>query len=283
MSRRRWLSSLLAGLSFCLLSPGWSAEVLGCFPFTLHRGYLWVDVQAQGAAKPLHFLLDSGAASTLVDRATAQRLGVPLGKAAPVRGISANTVGCEVRGWSARVGSLPLPSALLAIDLRALGITSDRPIDGLLGADFIEGHIVQIDYPAHQVRFLGAASPSANCHVLPLKSNQHCWLAPVHFGNWPEQWMRVDTGCDSAVEWVIGGKAKDPHAATTVAVTNAAPPCELLAVRLGNLPLKAMTGLHHERFFPKEDGLLGNGVLSQFVVTLDTPHHQLILESAVVR
>jgi len=282
MSLRRWLASF-ALLSLSCLSASRGAEVLGSFPFEYHRGYLWIDVRAQGSATPLHFLLDSGAASSLLDRAAAQRLGVALGKGERINGVTANATANQVHGWVAHVAQVPLPSDLLAMDLRSLGIACDRPIDGLLGADFFQGRIVQIDYPARRVRVLAAAQATAGAQVLPLKASHRCWLAPVQIAGRAQQWMRVDTGCDSALEWVVSGKAANLGAgAATVGLANASTANALLAIQLGKLPLQAATGLHQQRFFSKEDGLMGNGLLSRFVVTLDIPHGRMVIEAGAM-
>jgi len=40
------------------------------------------------------------------------------------------------------------------------------------------------------------------------------------------------------------------------------------------------TALHGAPLFPGEAGLLGNGILSQFLVTVDWSNHQVLLEDA---
>jgi hypothetical protein len=50
-------------------------SAIATIPFEYHDGLLWVSVSASGAGQPLEFLIDTGAASSVVDRQTAQRIG----------------------------------------------------------------------------------------------------------------------------------------------------------------------------------------------------------------
>jgi hypothetical protein len=52
-------------------------------------------------------------------------------------------------------------------------------------------------------------------------------------------------------------------------------------VRLGNQSLALVeTTLHGHELFRGEAGLLGNGILSRFMVTVDTGNRRIILEPA---
>jgi hypothetical protein len=50
-------------------------SAIATIPFEYHDGLLWASVSASGAGQPLEFLIDTGAASSVVDRQTAQRIG----------------------------------------------------------------------------------------------------------------------------------------------------------------------------------------------------------------
>ena len=49
-------------------------------PFRLRDGFIWMEVTVPGAQAPLNFLFDSGAQVSVINTATAQRLGVKRGR-----------------------------------------------------------------------------------------------------------------------------------------------------------------------------------------------------------
>src|SRR5690348_5042915 len=80
------LASLLPG-------PVAAATHVQEFPFQFKEGMLWVQVQAVGVAKPLNFLLDSGAGVSVLDLRAARSLGVWLGRRVCVQAVGASTSG----------------------------------------------------------------------------------------------------------------------------------------------------------------------------------------------
>jgi predicted aspartyl protease len=106
-----------------------------------------VDVRVNGA--PAVFLADTGAERTILSTAAAQRLGIAAHYEYARR---MRSLGAAVSSGDARLRSLGLGSATLA-DFRVLvGSVSlpsagGRPLDGLLGADFLGSFEVEIDLP----------------------------------------------------------------------------------------------------------------------------------------
>src|SRR5437867_2351132 len=62
-------------------------------PLRYRDGLLWVRVATDRAAEPLNFLLDSGAAVSVLDDGTARRLGLKRTGQVAVRGVGTQTVG----------------------------------------------------------------------------------------------------------------------------------------------------------------------------------------------
>jgi hypothetical protein len=107
---------------------------------------------------------------------------------------------------------------------------------------------------------------------------------PVSVGGSTGKWVRLDTGCASALQWVASNSESD-HPVRQVAIglaevsiAQTSLPVQLGERRFENVPI----GLHAAPIFPGESGLLGNGLLSAFQsVTIDTRRGRLILgESA---
>jgi predicted aspartyl protease len=269
------LFAAVALLALVSARAGTIAEI----PFQYRDGFLWLKVSAACQSEPLNFLLDSGAASSVLNVEAAQRLHLKLGSRQSVQGVQSQATAYRVNRFKAQAAGITLPESVLALDLRAISATCHQPIDGLLGTDFFRGRIVQIDFAASKIRFLDQAQPSARCVVLPIKMRNNAICVPVDIAGNSKQWMRLDTGCDSALEWTVGqAKARSTHS-TSVGLASTGSRTIYADVQLGGRSLSGVkTGIHDQQIFPGESGLLGNALLCGFRVTVDAPGHRLILE-----
>jgi predicted aspartyl protease len=254
------------------------ALCLGCWsasgaPFEYQNGLIWLTVRVDGAEEPLRFLLDSGAGVSVIDTAAARRAGVKLGARQTVRGVSGEQTAQRVDGFRGTVAGMQAPGKLLALDLSAVSQEARRRIDGLLGADFFRGRIVQIDYARRVVRFPSRAETGAGSgERLPLAVRGDALCTRASVNGEAEQWVRVDTGCDTGVRWVANtaASAGRKNGEASVGVTAGGAQGRIAEVRLGELRLGPVSGrVQRERIFAGEGGLLGNGVLGRFVVTVD--------------
>jgi hypothetical protein len=275
----KWLGVLL------LLLQGVSAwsSPLSEVPFQLRSGLIWIRVDGPSGAKPLNFILDSGAEASVLDVETARRLDVELGPPMTVRGINATTSGYWPEHLSVRMGGIALPTNYLAMDLSALSAACHRHVDGLIGADFFVGRVVQIDFFRDKIRLLENCTPGAAAQVLPLQIEGSRLRVPVEVMGLGKDWARLDTGCASALHWAVSPTALPDESSSQefgVGVSSMLIQQHTKSVRLGNLTLRNIsTGLHTEKLLDGEAGLLGAGLLSQFgTVTIDASAGQLVLE-----
>jgi hypothetical protein len=256
------------------------AAVLAQIPFQYRDGFLWLKVTAAGRTAPLNFLLDSGAASSVVSTQAARSLHLRLGMTQEVAGVYSHTAASRISHFEASAGGIALPQSVLALDLGAVSATCHQPIDGLVGADFFRGRVVQIDFAAGCIRILDASAPSRGASVLPMQMRNHAVCLPVSVADGAAQWMRLDTGCDSCLEWAPGRGAQSADArSTSVGLSSGGGQTIYTDVRLGDRSLHAVkTGKHNTQIFPGESGLVGNALLCKFRVTVDSVHRQVILE-----
>jgi hypothetical protein len=251
-------------------------------PLEFDGGLLWLKVSHSQSTNPLNFVVDSGASVSVLDLSTARRLGLRLG-----RNVNVTAVGMAVTGrWPVklltRVEKLELPGEYLALDLSGLSAACDRPIDGLLGADFFRNRIVQLDYAAEKLRLLASAPPAPGTGFVPLEVRPGGFRVAVSVNGGSNQWVRMDTGCATAFQWVTSMD----HAARgafkrSTGLAEISIPQTMTGVRIGNHLLDTVpTGLHRKPLFPGESGLLGNGLLAGFgVVTIDAKAGRLFLGS----
>jgi predicted aspartyl protease len=265
-----------------LLQAGPLASAVCELPIKFHEGLLWLEVTVPQSSQPLHFLLDSGASASVLNLSTAKRLGVKLGQRVDVRGVGSRTDGFWPQRLEAMAGTVSLPKEYLAVDLAELSRACDCGVDGLLGADFFRERVVQIDFVASKIRLLPSSDAAGDASVVDLKRSRMALLAAVRVNDGRPQWMRVDTGCTSALQWVMtGARRPDINRAVSIALTEVNIPTASTTVTLGAMKFDSIpTRLHPRPIFSDESGLLGNGLLCQFErVTIDAKHGRLILEN----
>lgn len=250
------------------------------FPFEFREGLLWVEVTVPQEERPLHFLLDSGAGASVMHLDTAKRLQPKLGRKVAVQGVGAALTGYWLECPSARAGEVPLPTQFLALDLSRFGQACERPVDGLIGADFFHHRVVQIDFVASRIRLLPTTQGPGAGQTLPMEVRSCGLRVPVRVNGQARQWVRLDTGCASALQWVTAS-LRPEHCTRRVAIglAEVSIPQTVTTVGLGELEFQQVpTGLHREAIFPGEAGLLGNGLLARFrTVTIDARNGRLHL------
>ena len=272
----------LLAILICSLLPGLQpARAATEIPFTFRAGMIWLKIGVAGQAAPLSFLLDSSAGRSVLHLGTAQRLGVKLGVCETVQGVDGRCAAYRVESFAATVGSsVPLPREVLALDLSSVSAGCGARIDGLLGADFFRERIVQIDFAAQKIHLLNRDElPTSGAQILPLVSRNDAFCVRVSVDQNAPQWMRLDTGCSSALEWVVTEAKLRRATGTSVAAAAGSRAHIQTDVLLGSERLSSVkTGVHQQPIFSGEAGLLGNGLLSQFRVTVDTAKSRLLLD-----
>jgi len=276
---------LLCTLLALLLPISAESQVQREIHFQYRSGLIWLKVHVSGKSEPLNFLLDSGAGISAIDLQKARSLGVPLGNRQMVQGVNGQGSAYRVKDLQAVCGGIALPKSVLAIDLRALSGSCRQPVDGILGVDFFRSRIVQIDFTESRVRILEKCDPNlANCEILPIRMCNDAFCVPLRVAGNPAQWMRLDTGCDAGLEWVVSKTEKQRAGRSSIGLSGISVRHMNTSVQLGKQCFKAVTtGVHTEAIFPGEAGLLGNGLLSKFCLTIDQPGNRVIFEAPIFK
>lgn len=240
-------------------------------PFEYHDGLLWLRVAAPGSSQPLEFLIDTGAAASVVDRQTAQRVGWPLREPVSVRGVDAQQEANWTSAEKISFRGVEWSHKFVAVDLRKLSRACDRPVDGLLGADFFRGRVAQFDYAGQVLRLLPSGSAVDGAVVLPLRLGRGAFCVPLRVNGGRAKWVRLDTGCAKPLHWVtkdIRRETSTPQ--VCIGLADVQVPFATASVQIGRERIDSIeVGLHKHEIFQGEAGLLGNGLLSRYIVTLD--------------
>ena len=249
-------------------------------PFEYSEGLLWVQVEVPQSNRPLNFLFDTGAEVSVLNSETTTRLGITGGSKIEVQGVQSVTTGRWPIKLAAKAGRVKLPTKYLSLDLSQLAHSCSRPLDGLLGADFIKGKVVEIDFQSHELRLRDKLSLAKSDIELPIKYSNRCVCVPVCVNQQRQQWMRLDTGCATALQWVTsdaGGSTlsgKPAIGLTGLSIPQTQTTISLCGKQFDQIP----TGIHTRAIFAGEAGLLGNDLLSRFkLLTIDTKSNLVVL------
>ena len=152
-------------------------------PIEIGSNKPWVQVSVNNSA-PMWFILDSGAGEgSIIAKEAAQRLGLERG--------SENDAHIGA-GEGVRVGISNIPSATLHVagdtmTVREMMVFSlahvapfeGRHVEGLLGADFLRRHVVELDYANFKMRIIDPAdyTPSSSALIVPINTDEGLCMA----------------------------------------------------------------------------------------------------------
>jgi hypothetical protein len=273
---RRWC--LIPIFAFALLRAHAGCDEI---PFEYREGLLWIKAVVPQSADALNLLLDTGAGVSVLNTTTAERLKLKSGRKVNVCGVETTLTGYWLDPISATANLVQLPANYLAVDLQKLSKSCARPVDGLLGADFFRGRVVQIDFVAQRIRILSSRAAQTCDDALALQLRPCGMRVPVTINGRKSQWLRVDTGCVSPLQWVTSKvRAEDCSRKTAIGLTELSIPQTTTTVQIGSHQFQNVpTGIHEKPIFQGEAGLLGNGLLARFSsITIDAKSGRLLLQ-----
>ena len=236
-----------------------------------------IEVRINGS-RPLWFALDTGSSRMLLDSSLIDVLGLTRGTADSIHGAGAGAVPIVSIDQEVALAVGGLRSGgyhFDATDLSHVGLR-DR-IDGILGYDFIERHVVLIDYARSQVTFDPESIPKGSREV------------PIEIeGKWPfvtgtllsagrapiTDRFLIDTGSGDAVDHPSARGRKTPVG------TGLGQPLpgrigtadfELAGFRFANVTVVGGSGSELGK------RLIGGGLLQRFTVTFDYANSRMYL------
>jgi Aspartyl protease/PDZ domain len=262
-----------------------------------NRVYLPVEVNGHG---PFELVLDTGAASSGVNEAIAQSIGLQDTGKAQLAGNGESRIKIAVaKDVVFRVGAAEVQEKTVAIvPLRQLESHEGRAIAGVLGVDLFHRFIVLIDYSD---KTLALYEPQGFTYhgtgeVVPLHIKSTALLeATIEIeGRGPiECKLAVDSGTYSALRLYrpfvqkhhIVGPETPSIDSFGFGIGGEFPEKlgRVEALRIGAIALEeptasfsdAKTGATSTAAY---DGTIGGAILSRFTIIFDYPHHQMILQ-----
>jgi predicted aspartyl protease len=233
-ARRGWRAAGLLWLAW-LIGTGGTAAALAqnCrpepkaeFAVTLMGNIPIVTVRINGGSAD--FLFDTGAERTIISAAAARRLGIAAHYeyARPMRSLGGAVSGGDARVHSFDPGGVALSDFPILVGPVSLPAIDGRPIDGLLGADFLGDYDIDLDLPRRRIMLFApppcplTAPPWRGAYTM-IQANRSLHdrlFFPVRLDERPLAAL-IDTGAqlttldaDSAAALGVGGAAlaRDP-------------------------------------------------------------------------
>lgn len=282
MKRTAILASLIALLSSPLaLAQGEDRPVKGAIPFELLEHLIVIKATINGSARPHRFVLDTGGL-TFIDRKVAEELGL------------------KIRGNMAKMetlamGDVAIPGvfAFMGFDFRKFeryGI----PLSGIIGSNLLERFKVAIDYRKQRVILSPdeedsrESAPGYRVKFTNHQINRAPMIDGLINGAIPVKAM-VDTGQPYSVVFPLDhldtmGLREDSSLVRSKGVMIEWPGTKTKDVYLGrigrwtqgDLQIRDLMCLFAELPAPLSVPLLGKDYLSQFLMTIDYPNHEIL-------
>ena len=266
-------------------SGGPAPPPLATVPFEESGSSVFLPVGVNGS-RPLWFLLDSGANSCVLDQTRTRELGIVPQEEGQGTGAGAGPVPylrLRQQDVSFRLKSLAFTCEhTIAIDLSQNYSVTGHDLDGILGSDFFQRFVVEIDYHARVVRLFEPASFAyrGDGDPVPLLFDRRLpyVMAELTVAGEAPQMRRllVDSGSEDAVDDEILLRSKGPKREVTGGVglgqEYRVTFGTIAKFRLGSITLEDVPGV------APGVALVGGEVLHRFTVTFDYRRQTMYLE-----
>jgi predicted aspartyl protease len=270
-------------------------------PIELHGVHIFVQVTV-GDSSPLWFILDTGAAVTVVETETAKELGLEMKGEIEARGAGEGSQQASfISNMTYQVGTAKLEDQKgVAIPLEMLEPMFGREIHGVLGYDFISRFVMVIDYDQQKLHLFNRKDYAygGSGTVVPIRiehGHPHMTATVTPFGRDPmTAEFLIDTGAGSAVGFARPFVEKNDLLATPpkkflyqggggVGGTTRSYMGRIEKIEIENLALsEPICGFSQDQggagANPDLAGLIGGEVLQRFTVIFDYEHNRMILE-----
>lgn len=277
---------------------------LATVPFKFYGNHIYVNVAVNGSSTPLSFILDTGAATSVISLKNMEALKLESTGKIPIRGAGGDVTGQLLQNADLSVVGLkdfhtPLRVAIPLARLEAIGGTK---IDGVLGHEFFRNFTVKIDYQNSQIEVFDRNSfkYQGTGEVLPLIfKGRHPHIAGKVSLNGEEEVAGdfvIDIGSSQSLllttKFINENKVLDklspvidlPSLGGGVGGEINASMGRIKTLRIGSLeitnPLTTLSQSRRGAVAGSNNyiGNIGTGILKHFDVTFDYKNKEMILE-----
>jgi hypothetical protein len=269
-------------------------------PFELYSNVIFIKAQVN-KSEPLSFILDTGAAISIIDARRTGELKLKFLDKVKASGTGGSIGGSLIEGATIRLpGAEVFNQRIAALPLDSLSPHIGRAIDGIIGYDFIKQFVIEIDYAAKTINLFAPNSFKyyGSGEIIPITIRDGRPFMPLKIGvvgqDLIEGEFQLDIGSNGAISinkpFVEANKllqvlskanaiSKDTGVGGTSTLVNA----RVKEIRLGRFIIKSLIAdlsleSEGENANSSYAGLIGTEVFRRFKVILDYSHLRIILE-----
>lgn len=240
------------------------------------------------------FLFDTAASASCIDRAAGGRLDWPDLGEIRIQGVGGSGSGRWRRSGLVELGPLPRRgSPWIEVDLAGLEAFRHTVLGGLIGADWLRGHVVVLDPGRHRLVFHDAASPiHTDWPWQPLLVEGGAPCVELRCAPSGSGWFRLDTGSNDTVTlqspahrralYPVRGEFLELDAMRLGGIGGAAsarrgelPWIELGTQRFTDVPASFVTSTDGPLAGSALLGTLGTGLLRRLVIAIDMDRQRI--------
>lgn len=262
------------------------SQTLATIPFEMYFNEIFVQVRVNNS-EPMWFVVDSGAGGWIVDRAHATRLGLHLEQeTAQGTGAGSGTYDVSyVKDVSFTLSGFNIAVPLIGvIDLSAHKSQIGREVEGLVGYDFFEKFVVEIDYGSRVIRLFDPATYhySGVGESIPIMVDQEARISfltaevTVQGAAPQKRKLLIDTGSNDALDDSFVAQSTGPK----IEIVGGVGLGKEFKFNAGRVSRLKLGGVSLEDVDAGAGGvaLVGGEILRRFTVIFDFAHTQMILE-----
>jgi hypothetical protein len=268
-------------------------------PFELYGNTILLKVRIN-KSEPLSFMFDTGAGASVLNASRAKTLGLKGQTKVDAKGMGGSVEGTLIEGATIEFPGVEVfDQRIAALPLDALAPNFGRPIDGIIGYDFIKQFVIEIDYLAKIINLYTPQTYrySSSSEVIPFVIRGGSPYAQVKIqlqGHQPIAGVfEVDTASDGTLSvnkpFVERQKLRELLPATNkekgagVGGETSYVNSRVKAIQIGRFSLEnpivsISEDTEGEGASTKSDGQLGTEVFRRFKVILDYSRKQMVLE-----
>jgi predicted aspartyl protease len=255
-----------------------------------------------GNSRSLRFIIDTGAPSAFIEESLIEELS--FSKTAVSRGTGGAAGSQEVvlsrlepTACQAAAGAVLPDESFRALNLRDISRVEGLRVDGLIGGDFFQRHVVEIDYARKRIRMLPSSFEYRGGTSVPIKIEGGQIFTTARIvnpaGESIEAIFMIDTGFRTAISFSGPFAAKHDLTKSAPQIREAtmgigaggetkATIFRLPALHIGDMrwnDVVATASLDRSGLLAREDfaGVIGGDLLRRYRVILDYPHSRIVL------
>jgi hypothetical protein len=273
-----------------------SQTLLASIPLELNQDLAFIKVQINNS-DTLCFMFDTDAGGTVIDSATAKRIGLKV--SGKINNISSTgtakaqySKNNKLKVGNAIVGNI----SLVIMPLNHLDKSFNKKIDGIIGYDIMKNYVIELKHDSLKLNIYTNSYPEYKKEgkEIPIKlfGREITILSQLTNGKTVFARLIIDTGAMAGARlyshFVKKHSLIDPfkkysyigeRGATDHLIEN--PIDTLKSIRISDFTVQNIqTVLCREKYDThKVDGLIGNKILNQFNIVIDYKHKKLHLKS----